>query len=162
MNCEFKGEIMDYIANFSFSLQLISYAFLSAILIIGSVKDVLGKNISDKFIILSFASGFVLVLLTLNITLIIEALLGSIAAGVILWFISYITKGGISAGDIKIFVCVGIYLGLQQTLSALFISSVLCGLFGIFLMISRLSKRKNTIPFIPFIFAGSLLTVLLS
>ena len=67
------------------------------------------------------------------------------------------SKGGgaaIGMGDIKLLIPVGLALGLWQCLFAIFAAVTLGGVAGIVLIASGVKKRKDPIPFGPFIVAG--------
>ena len=89
----------------------------------------------------------------------IEPLLGLIpcAGFLAIYIITAKARGGegaIGMGDIKLLIPAGLALGLRQCLFAVFIAVMLGGLAGAVLIISGKKKRKDPIPFGPFIVAG--------
>ena len=140
--------------------QVISYVVLGIFLALAAAKDIQSRIIPDRLIIFGAVVGIVMIFFNHGISL-VSSILGALAAAGILWIISLITKGGIGMGDVKLFACVGIFLGVQATLGAMLVSTVLSGLAGLAMIIFRISDRKGTMPFAPFIFAGTLLVILL-
>lgn len=63
-------------------------------------------------------------------------------------------------GDIKIFLPIGLILGLKLAILSLVFSVFIGGLTGLFLIITGLKNRKSHIPFGPFIVAGTFLSII--
>ena len=63
-------------------------------------------------------------------------------------------------GDVKIFAPIGIFLGWKMCAMALAISMFLGGLASILLIVLSIKKRKDTIPFGPFIAIAAFITVM--
>ena len=66
----------------------------------------------------------------------------------------YFQKGGMG-GDIKLFATVGMFLGLKLTALAMLLAFILGSIAGLILIIFKLKKMKDAIPFGPFIALGS-------
>jgi len=94
--------------------------------------------------------------------LLISDLIGfGIGFGLLL-IVSLITKHGLGFGDVKLFGVIGLMASGWGTFSILFASLVLSALTSIALLAAKRKDRKGTIPFVPFVFAGYLITVLLA
>lgn len=65
----------------------------------------------------------------------------------------YLTKGqiGLGGGDIKLYGVLGIYLGPTAVMQNIFMSCFLGAIVGLVLIIAKIIKRENPIPFGPFI-----------
>ncbi len=89
----------------------------------------------------------------------VPILLGSAAGFVILLISAMIAHGGIGGGDIKLAAVLGLAAGLRGMLLLLCVASVGIVLYG---AVYRLITKKKLIklPFVPFITAGYLLTLL--
>lgn len=85
---------------------------------------------------------------------------GGLIGFFVLLAIAIISKGGMGGGDIKLYAVVGVALGPVLTLQSLFLASLFGTIVGGFLMLTGLVKRKQPIPFGPFIFLGALLSYL--
>lgn len=73
-----------------------------------------------------------------------------------------VSPRAVGMGDVKILAVMGFCLGMDLVWSALFFSFVL--LFGVcvFLLLTRRAKRTDSIPFAPFLLAGTLLAAFLT
>lgn len=68
-------------------------------------------------------------------------------------------KNSIGAGDIKLFIVMGMMLGLDGIWGAIFMALVVSFFISIVLIISKKKTRKDTIPFGPAIVIGTYLSV---
>lgn len=73
-----------------------------------------------------------------------------------------VSPRAVGMGDVKILAVMGFCLGMDLVWPALFFSFML--LFGVcvFLLITRRAKRTDSIPFAPFLLAGTLLAAFLT
>lgn len=85
-------------------------------------------------------------------------IVGSLIAIALLALIIIISRGGMGAGDMKLFGVLGIVLGLQNVLLSFFLACLLGAVVGIALMALKIVERKQPIPFGPYIVAGALLS----
>lgn len=141
-------------------INITSYIVVFAILITASIIDIKERRIPDNLIIAGLVIGLTLALYNTEHSL-TDGLMAGVTAGLVLLLISYITKGGIGLGDVKLFGCAGVYLGLESTVSAMLIAAVLSGLFSFVLICISPDNKKREIPFAPFIMVGALAAVML-
>ena len=87
-----------------------------------------------------------------------SSIVGAIGAFVVLLLINLISKGGMGGGDIKLFSVLGIILGWKLTLIAFMLACFSGSIYGVVLILSGKSKRRNPIPFGPFIAMGGLIS----
>lgn len=85
-----------------------------------------------------------------------NAFLGSLLGWGILWSIGFAAQKAIGqeamgGGDIKLLSGIGAVLGWQKVFSTLFIASLIASLFGITLIVMKRMKRREYIPFGPFL-----------
>lgn len=71
-------------------------------------------------------------------------------------------KGSIGVGDIKLFMLMGLFLGMQGIWSAIFSSLVVSFVMSIYLLATKKKTKKDVIPFGPAIVIGTYLSILLS
>ena len=91
---------------------------------------------------------------------VLSALLGG-ATGFAVMLIPYlISRGGMGGGDIKLAGLIGLVTGFPQVFTALFLGILSGGLVAIFLLIFRIRKRREAIPFGPFLAAATMVTLL--
>ena len=65
-----------------------------------------------------------------------------------------ISKGGMGAGDIKLFAVLGFFLKIPDVMHVMILSIMLSAVTGLFMLIFRKAKMRSTIPMAPFILAG--------
>lgn len=67
-----------------------------------------------------------------------------------------LTDGQIGSGDAAIIFSLGMMLGLRSVVAVVWLGFVLCGIFGLVLMLLGLATRKTKLPFIPFLTVAQL------
>lgn len=133
----------------------VSNAAALAILILAAVIDIRTRRISDSLVLTGAAVGLVLLLFDSQRGL-SGGLQGGITAGMIMFLLHKITRDGLGLGDAKLFACIGIYLGVKDTISAMVAAVVLSGIYSLILICISSENKKRELPFAPFILAGSL------
>ncbi|GAA0333970.1 hypothetical protein GCM10008967_25910 [Bacillus carboniphilus] len=81
-------------------------------------------------------------------------------ASLFLLLVAIISKGGMGGGDIKLFFVIGIALGFPNVLFTFFIASILGALVGVLGIVLGKVKKRQAIPFGPFIAVGALISLL--
>jgi leader peptidase (prepilin peptidase)/N-methyltransferase len=90
----------------------------------------------------------------------LSALLGG-AVGFILMLLPYlISRGGMGAGDVKLAGFIGLVVAFPQVLAALLVGIIIGGILAILLLLFRLRKRKEAIPFGPFLAVGAMVALI--
>jgi leader peptidase (prepilin peptidase)/N-methyltransferase len=87
------------------------------------------------------------------------SLLAAAGAGVVFLLIAVISRGGMGGGDIKLAAVMGAFLGWPVIAAAMFISFTLGGLVGLALLITGVRRRKDPVPFGPFMAVGGLIAL---
>jgi leader peptidase (prepilin peptidase) / N-methyltransferase len=128
---------------------------LVSLLMIITVSDISYMIIPDK-ILLFFAGLFLLERISWPLDPWWDSLLGATIGFLLLLLIAVISKGGMGGGDIKLFALIGFVLGTKLFLLAFFLSTLYGALFGVFGLLTKLIKRRQPIPFGPYIVAGAL------
>lgn len=85
---------------------------------------------------------------------ILSSLVGMLFGGAFIFVCMIISKGGIGAGDLKLFAVIGLYFGLPGLIQIMVYSLVLSAIWAIGLLCSHKAKMKSTLPMAPFILAG--------
>ena len=83
-----------------------------------------------------------------------DSLIGIVIAGGIFLLIILASGGGMGAGDMKLAAMLGAFLGWQVVLVAILMAVVGGGILAMGLMASGLRRRKDPIPFGPFLAIG--------
>ena len=93
-------------------------------------------------------------------------LLTEVIASAVLFLVAVlcalIVKNSIGGGDMKLFVVMGLLLGLQGTWGAIFLSLIVSFIVAVALLITRKKSRKDAIPFGPALAAGTYLSIFLT
>lgn len=74
--------------------------------------------------------------------------------------LSVVLRGGIGVGDGYLLCISGMALGIERNTALFFYGLLLAGVTAAVLLALRRVKRNTKLPFVPFLFAGFLLTVL--
>ncbi len=157
---------------YGLSVEWFFSAFLMSILLIVFFIDLKHMIIPNGLVLTGLAGGVAFFILRLVYTDSIlgtapwySPLLGMVAASGFLLLVALIGMaiyGGdaLGMGDVKIFIPIGLFLGLKLSLISLVFSIFIGGFAGLFLMITGLKSRKSQIPFGPFIVIGTFLAML--
>ncbi|MFC2074674.1 prepilin peptidase [Bdellovibrionota bacterium] len=94
----------------------------------------------------------------------LDGLLGAFLGGFLFWFVGqiyfWVTKRvGLGGGDIKLMAVVGAFLGFQNMVLTLGLSSIMGALFGVYLIIIKRKSSQYALPFGPFIAAGAMIAL---
>ncbi|KMK74659.1 prepilin peptidase [Alkalihalobacillus pseudalcaliphilus] len=131
---------------------------LISLLMIVVVTDLRYMLIPDKLLL--FFAPFLLVfrLFIAPFEFWWQPLLGSAVGFSLLLLIAIISKGGMGGGDIKLFAVLGLTLGWEKVLLTFMFACLIGALMGGILLLLKKVKRKQPIPFGPFIVAGALIS----
>jgi len=133
---------------------IVAWTFISLFMII-FVSDIHYMLIPDK-ILLFFAGVFLLERFIWPLTPWWDSLLGAAAGFLLLALISFISKGGMGFGDVKLFGLIGLVVGTKLMLLSFFLATLFGAVFGILALLLKLVKKREPIPFGPFIAIGTL------
>jgi leader peptidase (prepilin peptidase) / N-methyltransferase len=90
---------------------------------------------------------------------ILQALIGATAGLLVFTLIIILSRGGMGWGDAKLAGLIGAITGYLIPL-AIFLAIIVGGILAIILLVFRLKKRKEGIPFGPFLAIGAVITML--
>jgi leader peptidase (prepilin peptidase)/N-methyltransferase len=95
----------------------------------------------------------------------INSALGALVGGGIILIIAWVgsiifKKEAMGGGDVKLAAMIGAFLGWRYTIISLFLGFFIGALIGIILIMTKIKKREDAIPFGPFIASGSIITLL--
>lgn len=134
------------------------WVFVS-ILVVVTVTDLRHGIIPNKVIIAGFVMGLPLIAFQSWEALKLGAV-ACLAAGIFMLALAEISRGGMGGGDVKLSALMGLFLGPSGVVIALFLAFLAGGLAGAVLLITGVKKRKDPIPFGPFLAAGGLAALL--
>lgn len=142
---------------FGLSFKLAAYLVLTSSLIVVTFIDFDHKIVPDKITLPGIILGLIFSFFT-PITF-IDSLLGTIISGGLFYLIAAISRGGMGGGDIKLVAMIGAFLGIQKILLTIFVSAFIGSIVGITLMILKKKKRKDALPFGPFLALGAMISI---
>lgn len=133
---------------------IIAWSLISLFIII-IVSDIHYMVIPDKILIV-FAGIFLLERILLPLNPWWDSFIGALVGFLLLLLIAFVSKGGMGGGDIKLFALIGFVLGIKLLFLSFFLSTLYGAIFGICALLLKIVKRRQPIPFGPFIVAGTL------
>lgn len=86
---------------------------------------------------------------------------GALVASCIFLLSHLVTRGGVGAGDIKLFFVLGLILGLRGVFSVLLYSIIVSAITGVALLLTKRKKARDFLPMAPFVLIGTLLSIML-
>lgn len=131
---------------------VVASALLAALIAI-TVIDLEHQLIPDVITLPGVLTGLALNVATGRVSWLDSAIGIILAAGLFLAVI-LLSGGGMGGGDLKLGAMLGAFLGWKAMLVALFVGVVCGGALAIVLLASGRARRKDPIPFGPFLAAG--------
>ncbi|MDQ0197129.1 prepilin peptidase [Neobacillus ginsengisoli] len=133
---------------------VVALSLISMFMII-VVSDIHYMIIPDK-ILIWFAGIFLLERNIWPLTPWWGSILGAAVGFFLLFVIAFVSKGGMGGGDVKLYALLGLVLGFKLVLLSFFLSILYGAVIGGLALLFKLVKRRQPIPFGPFIAAGTL------
>jgi leader peptidase (prepilin peptidase)/N-methyltransferase len=149
---------------YGLSIQSLVYIILASALIIVAFIDLNEQIVPDVISLPGIGVGLILSFFVPYITFISSAL-GALVGGGIILIIALVgsiifKKEAMGGGDVKLAAMIGAFLGWRYTIISLFLGFFLGALTGIILIMAKIKKREDAIPFGLFIALGSIITLL--
>jgi len=149
---------------YGLSIQSLIYIILSSALIIIAFIDLNEQIVPDVISLPGIAIGFIISFFVPYISFINSAL-GILAGGGIILVIAMggsaiFKKEAMGGGDVKLAAMIGAFLGWKYIIISLFLGFFTGALAGIFLIMAKIKKKEDAVPFGPFIILGSFITFL--
>jgi len=89
----------------------------------------------------------------------VSGITGGVAGFILLLIPAIIFRGGMGFGDVKLAALIGLAVGFPRVVVAIFGAIVLGGFLAIILVLFRIRKRKDTIPFGPYLSLATMITL---
>ena len=130
-----------------------------------TVSDLKSKRIPNSAVLAMLAAWALIVLPQVfidtrqSVKLLIDSVIGSAVGGGLFLLVYIISRKGLGGGDVKFMAVAGLYLGYGSILPAMFCGTLLAMLTGIALILTKKIRRQDTIPLVPFLFAGILIAL---
>lgn len=149
---------MGIFAIYGLSIDTAFYCALFSILLVISLIDYKHYIIPNGLVIALMLLG--IMHLFINPQNILQYIIGFFVASIILLLIAVITRGKMGGGDIKLMAAAGLLIGWQNILVALMLGSVVGSVIGITLIVLKIIKREQMIPFGPFLAVGIMVSAM--
>lgn len=127
-------------------------------IIILSDIDIRTKEIPNP--VLLYFLGMAILRMVFDFRGVINHVAGFLIMGGLLLAIAVLTGGKLGGGDIKLMALAGLCLGLRDVFLALAIGSMVGSVVGLSLIMSKVIKKEDAIPFGPFLGIGIYLAYL--
>jgi leader peptidase (prepilin peptidase) / N-methyltransferase len=137
---------------------LVEWLFLSALVVIAGI-DLEHQIIPDRITVPGIAVGFVTSFLGTRLPW-LDSLIGILVGGGILFAVIVLSGGGMGGGDMKLGAMIGAFLGYKLALLALFLAVILGGIVALSLLSIGIRRRKDPIPFGPFLATAAAVVML--
>ncbi|CQR48014.1 Type 4 prepilin-like proteins leader peptide-processing enzyme [Paraliobacillus sp. PM-2] len=140
-----------------FEIELIMALSLTSLVAIIMVTDLKYMVIPNK-ILLFFLPIFILIRFFSPLQPWWSSIVGALIGFFLIFFIILFSKGGMGAGDMKLFAILGVVLGYQGILLTFFIAVLLGSISSAILLLLKQVDRKTAIPFGPYICIAACIT----
>lgn len=148
---------------FGLSGAFISHSILCSILIIVTFIDIEFQIIPNELVLIGAIVGIILILIEISVHW-MDAIIGMFIGGGIYLIVAILSqfllkKEGMGGGDIKLMAMIGLMIGWKLTIISILLSVYIGGLIGGLLLLLRIKKRGDVIPYGPFIAIGTILSI---
>jgi len=149
-------------------ILLFLYAYVGAMIII-TLVDYRHQIIPDRLSIPGIFAGLFLTLYrgttydTTRFVLsrdILDSTAGGLLGAAIFYIIIVVSRGGMGYGDVKLAAMIGTFMGWRMLLVVVLLAVITGSIIGITLLITGIKKRKDPIPFGPFLAVMSLVCMI--
>lgn len=157
---ELATGILFLLAFFKYGLTLAALrtAVLFAVVTATTVIDLRYRIIPDRLNLAGFILGAALLFESREVFT--ANAIGFLAGGGILYLVAVVSRGGMGGGDIKLAAVMGLLLGWKYLLLALFLACAAGALVGSLLVLVKIKRMKEALPFGPYLALGSVIAAL--
>lgn len=148
------------------NLDLIKYIILTPMLLSAFVIDFKQQIIPNRLNLTIFEIGLIFAFLygLSNVAITINLLLGMLAGGGIFLLITLVGgviygKEAMGFGDVKLMGALGLFFGLSNIIVITLLSFLIGAVLSVFLLITKIKKSDEYIPFGPFIVIGTFISI---
>ncbi|HHY31867.1 MAG TPA: prepilin peptidase [Firmicutes bacterium] len=138
------------------TVGILSYLVLASLVVVAAGIDLNHGVIPDRLTLPWMAVGVAAGALW-GLHEVAMRAIGLVACGGLVFLIALLSRGGMGGGDVKLMALVGSFLGPWGGLASFMIACFIGAAVGIGLIVAGLKKRKDEIPFGPFIAAGAII-----
>jgi prepilin signal peptidase PulO-like enzyme (type II secretory pathway) len=135
---------------------LVSRLVLASGLLVAAVIDLRHYRIPNRLVAFLAVAGPLLNLWTRELPW-WQVFAGAVVGAGILGALAILSRGGMGEGDVKLAAATGLYLGPAGQALAIFLGAALGAVVGGILILTGRKKRRDPIPFAPFLGVGSVI-----
>ena len=142
------------------------YAFISVVLLMDVYTDIKAQIIPNSLNMVLFIAGLVYLYskLVFDLNHGIDLLLGFFVGGGIFALIALFAllvyrKEGMGLGDVKLMGALGLLLGARNIFQVFILSFVIGAIVSVILLLTKIKKIDDYVPFGPFIVVASIMTM---
>lgn len=149
------------------AFYLIKALLLIALSCIAAAYDFKTKRIPNILVMIMVLLWLFVTLILLlfdtakGLVVLIDSLYGLLIGGGLFMLVYIISRKGLGGGDVKFMAAAGLYLGLAETIPVILYGTLSAALTGLVLILLKKIGRKDTIPLVPFLLFGIVITTLL-
>lgn len=154
-------------SGFIANLELIKYLILIPMLLAAFAIDYRLQIIPNRLNLTMFEIGLLIAFIYgwSNIAITINMLLGMLAGGGIFLLITLIGgaiygKEAMGLGDVKLMGALGLFFGLSNIVIISLVSFLVGAILSVFLLVTKIKKTDEYIPFGPFIVIATIISIL--
>ncbi|MDF2946057.1 MAG: comC [Bacillales bacterium] len=136
-----------------------SYIFIILLLII-SINDYYYLNIRLEYLIATFILQ-IIISDKVYLNFVFSNIINTLALFVIFIILSKIFQNSFGDGDIYVFLVICLFYGMIFTLKVIYFSIIFGGILSIILLYLNKVNKKDSLPFVPFIFFSFLICLLI-
>lgn len=151
---------------FGISEKFFIYSFISILLIMDAFVDIKAQIIPNGLNMTGFLVGLVYLYykLVTNVSVGLDLFLGMIVGAGIFILIALFAlvayrKEGMGLGDVKLMGMLGLFLGVKNIIQVFILSFTVGAIVSIVLLVTKIKKADDYIPFGPFIVVATILTM---
>lgn len=134
---------------------------LMVLLVPPLVEDIKEQQIRNLYPIVILLSKVIFIFVERDMDTAVKSLISAFIAFAIFGLCLLISKDGIGVGDIKLLISIAFYLETELFLRGLLYICLCSLLFSMFVLATKKARLKSQLPFVPFVFAGILVSTLM-
>lgn len=138
--------------------EIVKIAVYSVVLISLGIIDFKSSIIPNRIVYPAIAGTILLNIYSCEIS-VLSSLTGGFSLALFFLLVSLLLKN-MGMGDVKLGFLMGLMVGFPEAIIALISGVFLGGLAAIFLVASRIRNRKDSMPYGPYLVAGTLFTLI--
>jgi len=146
-------------AKYHLTADFFKYSFFVSLLIVISCIDLKYQIIPSACNLSGLIVAGFFLFVSFRASMWFDAMIGGLLGGGILFAIALLTNG-MGGGDVKLMAVLGLVFGGQKIVLLMILSFILGAFVSLILLLMRRKKRKDWIPFAPFIAAAGCFVIL--